>query len=86
MKTFVRLMSENALPVFSSRNWAVSCLVFKCFIHVELLVRGVRVGSSLVDLHVAVPVSQQCLLKSLSFSHFIFLPHLSNPLTLGVWV
>ena len=63
-----------------------SCLIFKCFIHVEFLVRGVRVGSSFIDLHVAVPVSQQCLLKSLSFSHFMFLPRLSNTLALGVWV
>ena len=35
---------------------------------------GVRVFSSFIDLYVAVQVSQEFLLQSLSFSHFIFLP------------
>ena len=38
---------------------------------------GVMVCSSFIDLHAAVQVSQQYLLKRLSFSHFIFLPPLS---------
>ena len=28
-KTFVRLMSDNVLPMFSSRSLMVSCLIFK---------------------------------------------------------
>ena len=30
-KTFVRLLSENVLPMFSSRSLIVSCLAFKSF-------------------------------------------------------
>ena len=52
----------------------VSCLTFKSFSHFEFIfVHGVRVCSSFIDLHAAVQFSQQCLLKRLSFSHFIFL-------------
>uniref|UniRef100_A0A8D1TSG3 Uncharacterized protein n=1 Tax=Sus scrofa TaxID=9823 RepID=A0A8D1TSG3_PIG len=46
-KTFVRLMSENVLPVFSSRSLMVSCLTFKPLSHFEFIfVHGVRVCSS----------------------------------------
>uniref|UniRef100_A0A8D0IB40 Uncharacterized protein n=1 Tax=Sus scrofa TaxID=9823 RepID=A0A8D0IB40_PIG len=72
-KTIVRLMSENVLPMFSSRSLMVSCLIFKSFSHFEFIfMYDVRVCSSFIDLHVAVHVSQQYLLKKLSFSHFIF--------------
>jgi len=73
-KTFVRLMSENILPVFSSRSWMVSCLIFKSFSHFEFIfVHGVRVCASFLDLHAAAPVFQQCLLKRLSFLLFYVL-------------
>ena len=56
----MRLMSENVLPMFSSRSLRVSCLVFKSLSHFELIfVHGVRVCSSLIDLHAAVQVSQE---------------------------
>uniref|UniRef100_A0A8D0RNW0 Uncharacterized protein n=1 Tax=Sus scrofa TaxID=9823 RepID=A0A8D0RNW0_PIG len=72
-------MSENVLPMFSSRSLMVSCLIFKSFSHFEFIfVHGVRVCSSFIDLHAAVQVSQKCLLKRLSFSHFILLPPLSK--------
>uniref|UniRef100_A0A8D1L0Q7 Uncharacterized protein n=2 Tax=Sus scrofa TaxID=9823 RepID=A0A8D1L0Q7_PIG len=72
-------MSENVFPMFSSRSLMVSCLLFKSFSHFEfILVHGVRVCSSFIDLHAAVQVSQQCLLKRLSFSYFVFLPPLSK--------
>uniref|UniRef100_A0A8D1IDQ8 Uncharacterized protein n=1 Tax=Sus scrofa TaxID=9823 RepID=A0A8D1IDQ8_PIG len=68
-------MPESVLPMFSSRSLMVSCLIFKSFSHLEFIfVHGVRVCSSFIDLHAAVQVSQQCLLKRLSFSHFLFLP------------
>jgi len=35
-KIFMRLMSENVLPMFSSRNLMVSCLLFKPFSHLSL--------------------------------------------------
>ena len=72
-------MTENVLPMFSSGSLMVSCLVFKSFSHLEFIfVHGVRVCSSFIALHVAVQVSQQCLLNRLSFSHFMFLPPLSK--------
>ena len=75
----MRLMSESVLPMFSSRSLMVSCRIFKSFSHFEFIfVHGVRVCFSLIDLHVAVQVSQQCLMKRLSFSHFMFLPLLSK--------
>ena len=75
----MRLMSENVLPMFSSRSLMVSCLIFKFLSHFEfILVHGVRVCSSFIDLQAAVQVSQQYLLERLSFSHFMFLPLLSK--------
>ena len=54
-KTFVRLMLENVLPMFSSRSFMVSCLMFKPLSHFEFIfVHGVSVCSSFIDLHAAV--------------------------------
>ena len=76
---FVRLMSENVLPMFSSRSLMVSCLMFKSLSHFKFtFVHGVRVCSSFTDLHAAVQISQQYLLKRMSFSYFMFLPPLSK--------
>uniref|UniRef100_A0A8D1ZN47 Uncharacterized protein n=1 Tax=Sus scrofa TaxID=9823 RepID=A0A8D1ZN47_PIG len=78
-KIYKRLMSENILPIFSTRSLMVSCLIFRSFSHFEFIcVHGVRVCSSFLDLHAAVQVSQQDLLKRLYFSHFMFLPPLSK--------
>ena len=78
-KIFIRLMSENVLPMFSSRSLMVSCLPFKSLSHFEfIVVHSVRVCSAFVDLHAAVQVSQEYLLKRLSFPHVIFSPPLSN--------
>uniref|UniRef100_A0A8D1MKP2 Uncharacterized protein n=1 Tax=Sus scrofa TaxID=9823 RepID=A0A8D1MKP2_PIG len=66
-KTFVRLMSENLLSMFSSRSLMVSCLIFKSLSHFEFIfVHGMRACSSFIDLHAAVEVSQY-FLKRLSF-------------------
>ena len=60
----------------------ISCLIFKSISHFEFIfVSGVRVCwkfPNFIDLHVAVGVqlSQHHLLKRLSFSHCMFLPHL----------
>uniref|UniRef100_A0A4X1TQK8 Uncharacterized protein n=1 Tax=Sus scrofa TaxID=9823 RepID=A0A4X1TQK8_PIG len=73
------LRSDNVLPMSSSRSLMVSCLIFKSFCHLEFIfVHGVRVCSSFIALHAAVQVSQHQLLKTLSFSHFIFLLPLSK--------
>uniref|UniRef100_A0A8D0TVK5 Secreted protein n=1 Tax=Sus scrofa TaxID=9823 RepID=A0A8D0TVK5_PIG len=63
-KIFIRLMSENVLPMFCSRSLMVSCLIFKSFSHFEFIfVYGVRVCYSFIDLHAALQVSQKYLLK-----------------------
>ena len=73
------LMSENVLPMFSSRSLMVSCLIFKSLSHLEFIfLHGVRVCSNFIDLHAAVQVSPQHLLKRLSFSHLMLLPPLSK--------
>ena len=52
MKTFVQFMSENVLPVYSSRSFMVSYLKFKSLSHFQfILVYGMRVCSSFIDLH-----------------------------------
>ena len=65
-------MSENVLPMFSSRSSMVLCLMFKSLSHFEFIfVHGVSL--CFIDFHAAVRFSQHHLLKRLPFSHFIFL-------------
>ena len=67
-------MSENVLPMFSSRSFMESCLIFKSLSHFEFVsVYGMKEYSDFVDLHAAVQLSQHHLLKRLSFFHCIFL-------------
>ena len=70
-------MSENVLPMFSSKNFMVSFLIFKSLSHFKFIsVYGVRECSNFIDLHVAVQLPLHHLLKRLSSSHCIFLPPL----------
>ena len=72
-------MSKSVLPVFSSKSFIVSSLIFRSLIHFEFIfVYGVRECSSFILLHVAVQFSQHHLLKRLSFLHCIVLPPLSK--------
>ena len=41
-KTLVRFMSENGLPMFSSRSFMVSCLMFKSLSHLSLFLCMMR--------------------------------------------
>ena len=83
----LRFMLENVLHMLFSRSFMVSRLTFKSLSHFEFIfVYAMRVCSNFIDLHAAVQVSQHHLLKELSFSHCIFLPPLSQRLTVGVWV
>ena len=67
-KTFVRLMSENVLPMFSSRSLMVSCHTFKSWSHLEFIfVHGVRMCFSFIDVCAPVWVSQQYVLKRCLF-------------------
>ena len=65
-KTFVWLMSENVLPMFSSRSFIMSHLMCKLLSHFEFIfVHGVRVCSSFIDWHAFVRFSKHHLLKRL---------------------
>ena len=76
-KTFVWFVSENILPMFSSRSFLVSCLIFKSLSHFEYFCAWYEcVCSSFTNLHAAVQFFQHHLLKRLFFSHFIFFPPL----------
>ena len=80
-------MSESVLPMFSSRSFIVSCLTFRSLIHFEFIfVYGVRKCSSFILLQVVDKFSQHHLLKRLSFLHCIFLPPLSDKVSIGVWI
>ena len=47
------IVLDNVLPVFSSRSFMVSCLMFKSLSHFEFIfVCGERVYSNFTDLHV----------------------------------
>ena len=72
-------MSEGILPVFSSKSFTVSGLMFRSLIHLEFIfVYGVRECPNFILLHVADQFSKLHLLKKLSFLHCIFLPLLSK--------
>ena len=61
-KTFVRLMSENVLPMFSSRSLMVSCLMFKSLSHFQsifVMVWGC-VLVSLIYMHLSSFISTTC--------------------------
>ena len=59
-------MSENVLPMFSSRNFVVSGLTFRSLIHFEFIfLYGVR--KCLILQQVVDEFPQQHLLKKLSF-------------------
>ena len=77
-KILLRFMSKSVLPMFSSGSFIVFGLTFRSFIHFEFIfVYVVRECSNFILSHVAVPFSQHCLLKRLSFFFCIFLPPLS---------
>ena len=69
-KTLLQFMSENAFPLFSSRNFMVSYLIFKSLSHSEFVfVYSVRDCSKFIDLYVDAQTFQYNLLKKLSFLH-----------------
>ena len=77
-KISLQFMSKSVLPMFSSRSFIVSGIIFRSLIHFEFIfVCGVTECSNFILLHVAVQFSQHHLLKRLSFLHCISLPPLS---------
>ena len=82
-------MSGCVLPMFSSRNFLVSCLIFASLIHFEFIfVYGVRKCSSFILLQVVDQFSQHHLLKILGFLHCI-LEHpsfVNDNVSIGEWI
>ena len=79
VKILLHGISEIFLPMFSSRTFMVSWLIFKSFIYLEFIfVYGVSWWSSFIFLHVAVQISQHHLLKRLFLFHFMLFHLLSN--------
>ena len=80
-------MSTILLPMFSSRTFMVSWLIFQFFIHFELiLVYDVSWWSSFIFLHGPVQFSQHHLLKRLFLLHCMHVPPLLNINWLETWV
>ena len=85
-KTLVQFMSENVLPVFSSRSFMVSRLTFKSLSHFEFIfVCGVShfefifvCQCNFIDFCEAIRLCQHHLLYKLYFFYHIFLPPLSK--------
>ena len=64
-------MSESVLPMFSSRSFIVSGLMFRSLIDFEFIfVYGIRECFNLIFLHVTVQFSQHHLLKRLLFLRY----------------
>ena len=71
-------LCQSVLPMFSSRSFIVSGLIFMSLTHFELIfVYRVKEWSNFIFLHMAVQFSQHHLLKRLSFQHCVVLPPLS---------
>ena len=69
---------QSVVPVFSSKSFILSVLMFRSLIHFEFIfVDGVRECSDFILIHVAAQFSQHCLLRRLSFLHCTVLPTLS---------
>ena len=65
-------MSSSVLPMFSSKSFIFSGLILRSLVHFKFIfVYGLRKCSNFILLHVAIQFSQNHLLKSLSFSHFL---------------
>src|SRR5574341_80028 len=80
-------MSESVLPMFSSRSFVVSGLMFRSLIHFEFIfVYDVRKCSSFILLQVVDQISQHHLLNRLSLIRFIFLPPLSKIRCPCAWI
>ena len=71
-------MSDCALPMFSSKSFLGSVLIFRSLIYFKFIfVYGVREYSDFILMLIAVHFYQQHLLKRLSFLLCIVLPPLS---------
>ena len=85
-KILLQFMSKSVLPMFSSKSFIVSGLIFRSLIHFEFIfVYGVKECSNFILLHVAVQFSQQHLLKSVFSPLCILAPFVTDQVTRGAW-
>ena len=76
---------SSVLPMFSSKNFIVSGLIFSSLIHFVCFCVWCQKCSNFTLLHVVVQFSQHHLLKRLSFSPlYIFAP--LSKVSKGVWI
>ena len=79
-------MSKSVLPMFSSKSFMLSSLVFGSLIHFKsIFVYFVRKYCNLILLHVAVQFFQHHLLKRLSL-WYILASLIIDQVTISVWV
>ena len=79
-------MSSSVLPIFSSKSFIVSGLIFRSLTNF-IFVHGVRKCSTFIHLHVAVQFSQHHFLKRQSLPHCIILASfVKNKVPIGAWV
>ena len=80
-------MSSSVLPMFSSKSFLVSGLIFRSLIHLEFtFVYGVRKCYNFIPLHAAVQFPQHHLLKRLSAPLYILAFFVKNKVSIGAWV
>ena len=81
-------MSESVLPMFSSRSFIVSGLMFRSLIHFEFIfVYGVRKCSRFIFLQVVDQFSQHYLLNTLSFFPlYILASFVKDTVSIGAWI
>ena len=81
-------MSSTVLPVFSSKSFIVSGLIFRSLIHFKFIfVYGDRKCSNFILSHVSVQCSQRHLLKRLSLSPlYILASCVKNKVPIGAGV
>ena len=73
-KTFVRLLSETVLPMFSSRSLMVSCLTFKSWGHFWVYFHAWCEGVFQLHWFTCGSLVFPAIRVEKTFSHFIFLP------------
>ena len=81
-------MSESVLPMFSSRSFTVSGLMFRSLIHFEFIfVYGIRKCSSFILLQVVDQFLPAPLVKETVFSPlYILASFVKDKVSIGVWI
>ena len=80
-------MSESVLPMFSSRSFIVSGLMFRSLIHFQFIfVYGVRKCSSFILLQVVDQFSQHHLLEIVFIPLYILDFFVKDKVSIGAWI